>query len=149
VTLKMTSLRPGSEVILFTEKIGNPGEYKDEAVQQYNAAYPLVYDGKITAQGLNNKIGQSKADFTRFTTRHNGGGNLLFADGHVAWFKWTQVQIQASQMPYNVNTSNANQRLYKCDRRREQKISQLVSASGQAALREWIFPLCFQGWHAR
>jgi prepilin-type N-terminal cleavage/methylation domain-containing protein/prepilin-type processing-associated H-X9-DG protein len=107
--LKMSSLRPGSEVILFTEKIANPGEYKDQAVQQYNASYPLVYDGKITAQGLNNKIGQSKADFTRFTTRHNGGGNLLFADGHVALFKWRQAQIQPAQMPYNVNTSNANQ----------------------------------------
>jgi prepilin-type N-terminal cleavage/methylation domain-containing protein/prepilin-type processing-associated H-X9-DG protein len=107
-TLKMSSLRPGCDVVVFTEKLANPGEYKDAAVQEYNAAYPLVYDGKITAQGYNNKFAQSKADYHRFTTRHNGGGNLLFADGHAAWFKWTQVQIQPSQMPYNANTSNAN-----------------------------------------
>jgi prepilin-type N-terminal cleavage/methylation domain-containing protein/prepilin-type processing-associated H-X9-DG protein len=107
-TLKMSSLRPGSEVILFTEKMGNPGEYKDPSVQEYNASYPIVYDGKITSQGYNNKLGQSKADWTRFTTRHRSGGYLLFADGHVNWFKWTDVQVQPSQMPYNANLSNAN-----------------------------------------
>ncbi len=51
-TLKMTSLRPGSEVILFTEKMSNPGEYKDPGVQQYNAAHPLVYDGKYHLAGI-------------------------------------------------------------------------------------------------
>jgi prepilin-type N-terminal cleavage/methylation domain-containing protein/prepilin-type processing-associated H-X9-DG protein len=111
VKLKMSSLRPTSEVIVITEKMSNPGEYKDPAVQQYNAAYPGVYNGKITAQGYVNKLGQSKADFRRFTTRHRGGGFLLFADGHVNWFKWTQVQIQPAEMPggtYNANTSDAN-----------------------------------------
>ncbi len=58
---------------------------------------PLIHwftTESITSQGYNNKLGQSKADWTRFTTRHHGGGDLLFADGHVAWFKWTQVQVQ-------------------------------------------------------
>jgi len=108
-TLKMSSLRPGSEVILMTEKLAYPGEYQDASVQQYNAAYPGVFNGKVIPAGYNSNIGQSKADFRRFTTRHRGGGYLLFADGHVAWFKWPQVQIQPNQMPYNANTSNANQ----------------------------------------
>jgi prepilin-type processing-associated H-X9-DG protein/prepilin-type N-terminal cleavage/methylation domain-containing protein len=32
------------------------------------------------------QIGVGKTTYTNFTGRHNNGGNLLFADGHVAWF---------------------------------------------------------------
>jgi prepilin-type N-terminal cleavage/methylation domain-containing protein/prepilin-type processing-associated H-X9-DG protein len=109
LVLKMSSCRPASEVILMTEKIGNAGEYQDLGVQQYNAANPTVYAGKIISAGYNSKLAQSKADWTRFTTRHRGGGDLLFADGHVAWFKWPQVQYQPSQLPYNAAKSDANQ----------------------------------------
>jgi prepilin-type processing-associated H-X9-DG protein len=66
----------------------------------------------VTSAGYASNIGQSKADWRRFTTRHNKGGNILFADGHVAHFPWTEVQIQASQMPggkYNPSSSDANQ----------------------------------------
>ncbi|MFI5380339.1 MAG: DUF1559 domain-containing protein [Tepidisphaerales bacterium] len=107
--VKLSHANPGSEVVLMTEKITNSGEYIDQSVQDYNAAYPMVYDGKITPQGYDNKLAQSKADFHRFTTRHRSGGHLLFADGHVAWFAWKDVQIQPNQMPYNSNTSDANQ----------------------------------------
>lgn len=109
-TLKMSSLRPAAEVIIFTEKIGNPGEYKDPAVQAYATApsSQLVYNGKITTQGYNNNLGQTKADFRRFTTRHRGGGYLLFADGHVSWYKWAQVQPQGDNLPYIPTRSDAN-----------------------------------------
>jgi prepilin-type N-terminal cleavage/methylation domain-containing protein/prepilin-type processing-associated H-X9-DG protein len=107
--VRLSHANPGSEVVLMTEKITNCGEYTDPSVQGYNAAYPMVYDGKITPQGYDNKLAQSKADFHRFTTRHRSGGHLLFADGHVAWFTWKDVQIQPSQMPYNSNASDANQ----------------------------------------
>ena len=109
LNVKLSHCLPGSEVVLMTEKMTNSGEYTDQAVQDYNAAYPMVYDGKIVPQGYDNKLAQSKADFHRFTTRHRGGGNLLFADGHVEWFTWKDVQIQPNQMPYNANTSDANQ----------------------------------------
>lgn len=107
--VRMSDCRPASEVVVMTEKMSNPGEYRDPEVQNYNALYPGVYDGKITPEGYDNKLGQSKADFHRFTTRHRHGGHLLFADGHVSWFSWQEVQIQPDQMPYNANKSDANQ----------------------------------------
>jgi prepilin-type processing-associated H-X9-DG protein len=113
--LKMSMLRPGSEVVVMTEKLNNPGEYKIEDVQNYNNKYPGAYLGSsgpsISANGYISNIAQSKADWRRFTTRHKKGGNLLFADGHVAHFSWLEAQIQPSQMPggYGKNTSDANQ----------------------------------------
>jgi type II secretory pathway pseudopilin PulG len=107
--IRITDAQPASEVVLMTEKLANPGEYIDPEVQQYNASYPGVYAGQITPQGYDNKLAQSKADFRRFTTRHRHGGFLLFIDGHVSWFAWPQVQIQDDQMPYNPDTSDANQ----------------------------------------
>ncbi len=42
-----------------------------------------VTEGNVTYTG-DNAVG--KTSFTVFTARHNNGGHLLFADGHVAWF---------------------------------------------------------------
>jgi prepilin-type processing-associated H-X9-DG protein len=36
-------------------------------------------------------IGSSHANTSKFSSRHNAGANLMFADGHVAWFKYTYV----------------------------------------------------------
>jgi prepilin-type processing-associated H-X9-DG protein/prepilin-type N-terminal cleavage/methylation domain-containing protein len=107
--LKQTMLRPSSLCVVMVEKLANSGEYQDAAVQKFNSAYPTVYGTKLNSQGLNTKTGQPKSNWTRFTTRHRGGGNILFADGHVAWFSWTDAQIQPSQMPYNATSSDANQ----------------------------------------
>jgi prepilin-type processing-associated H-X9-DG protein/prepilin-type N-terminal cleavage/methylation domain-containing protein len=108
--IKMSTLRPGSEVVIMTEKIVNPGEYQDPGVQRWSNANPSVYinKGNMNSKGSLVNIAQPKADWTRFTARHNGGGNLLFADGHVQWYSWPQVQYPASQLPYTSN-SNANQ----------------------------------------
>jgi prepilin-type N-terminal cleavage/methylation domain-containing protein/prepilin-type processing-associated H-X9-DG protein len=115
--VKMSMLRPSDQVVIMTEKLNNPGEYKIKDVQQYYAKYPGAYNSsstgpEINAQGYSSNIAQSKADWRRFTTRHHGGGDLLFADGHVAWFSWLDAQIQPSQMvggAYAPNTSSANQ----------------------------------------
>ena len=94
-----------------TEKIANAGEYLDVNVQRWNIANPSVYlnTGKINALGCNTNVAQSKADWTRFACRHNHGGNLLYADGHVDFHAWTEVQYPASQLPFNPITSDANQ----------------------------------------
>jgi prepilin-type processing-associated H-X9-DG protein len=111
--IKMSMLRPSSEYVLMIEKINSPGEYKIPAVQNYNNSYKAALNNDVTSAGfVNSNVAQTKADWRRFTTRHNGGGNILFADGHVQWFSWTEVQIQPSEMvggTYNPAVSNANQ----------------------------------------
>jgi len=108
--LNVSQLRPSSACVTMVEKMSNFGEYSVPQVQAWNAANPAVYNGKITTAGLNNNIGQPKSNWKRFTTRHRQGGHLLFADGHVAWFAWTETQLQPGLgLPYNAATSNANQ----------------------------------------
>jgi prepilin-type processing-associated H-X9-DG protein/prepilin-type N-terminal cleavage/methylation domain-containing protein len=107
-SLKMTMLRPSSQVPLMVEKICNCGEYKtDRDVQRWCSTSPgsTVYGpgsadhpGEITSIGFNNNVQQAKADWTRFAARHNGGGNILFADGHVSWFKWSEVQYSPAEI---------------------------------------------------
>jgi prepilin-type N-terminal cleavage/methylation domain-containing protein/prepilin-type processing-associated H-X9-DG protein len=100
-SIKMSSLQPTSEVVVMTEMIANAGEYKDQYVHAYynDPRYAAVHNSGAIANPFNsqgqyaNNVAQAKACWTRFTTRHNHGGNLLFADGHVAWFSWTDVQI--------------------------------------------------------
>jgi prepilin-type N-terminal cleavage/methylation domain-containing protein/prepilin-type processing-associated H-X9-DG protein len=36
-------------------------------------------------------LGSSHANTSKFSSRHNAGANLTFADGHVAWFKYSSV----------------------------------------------------------
>lgn len=81
----MTQCVPSSEVVLMVEKINNASEYMDYTVQNWVMANPSVYynNGKINQNGSNTNVAQSKSDWTRFACRHNHGGNLLFADGHV------------------------------------------------------------------
>jgi prepilin-type N-terminal cleavage/methylation domain-containing protein/prepilin-type processing-associated H-X9-DG protein len=107
--IKMSEIRPTAEIVLMSEKIGNSGEYKDKGVQAWNNANPSVYQsqGKINANGSNTNIAQSKCDWTRFSARHHGGGNILFADGHVTWFAWPEVQYPSSQLPLTP-TSDVN-----------------------------------------
>ena len=97
---KIAQLRPGSECVLLVEKLANPGEYRlpDQANAQPN----------IGPSGYTNNIGQPKANWKRFTTRHRNGGFLLFADGHVAWFGWQQIQPIVNQ--FNPQAIDGNRR---------------------------------------
>ena len=113
--IKLCQCRPSSEVVLMVEKMANYGEYSIPAVQQYAASCAnegKYAPNKITRAGLDNNVGQAKSTYTRFTTRHRGGGYLLFADSHVAWFPWQDTQIPLSHMVggyFNANTTDANQ----------------------------------------
>jgi prepilin-type processing-associated H-X9-DG protein/prepilin-type N-terminal cleavage/methylation domain-containing protein len=97
--IKMSSLVPTSDVVVMDEMIANYGEYKDPTVQAY-ANDPRINSLRtsgaaftVDANGFSSNVAQPKACWTRFTTRHNHGGNILFADGHVSWFSWKDVQI--------------------------------------------------------
>jgi prepilin-type N-terminal cleavage/methylation domain-containing protein len=107
--IKMSTLRYGAETVVMTEKISNYGEYQDPGVQKWSNANPSVYlnTGKISTYGCNENVAQPKSDWTRFAARHHGGGFLLFADGHVKWYAWPDVQYPQSQLPYTTN-SDAN-----------------------------------------
>ena len=117
--LKIDACLPASAVVMMTEKIANFQEYLDSGVQTW--AYqpqhlPIYVNASGSLGPLINKTGylgnvaQPKADWTRFATRHHGGGFLLFADGHVQWYGWSGVQAPESQFsPYNPNTYDANQ----------------------------------------
>ena len=71
--IKLSQLRPGSEAVLFVEKRMQPLE--------------------IPASDPNSDktLGRLKASWIRFTARHRAGGNVAFADGHVAFFTNKEV----------------------------------------------------------
>jgi prepilin-type processing-associated H-X9-DG protein len=61
----------------------------------------------VNSSGFLKDVSQLKAKWNRFTTRHRKGGYLLFADGHVAWFSWLQIQpIQVHNSQGYVTTAN-------------------------------------------
>ena len=107
-SVKISRLRPAALFVLFVEKLAIPGEYRDRAVQKFIAENPALWTGLATTDGFISNIGQPKSNWKRFTTRHNGGGNIGFADGHVSYFKWRDTQIQRDQLPFSA-TSDANQ----------------------------------------
>jgi prepilin-type processing-associated H-X9-DG protein/prepilin-type N-terminal cleavage/methylation domain-containing protein len=114
-SLKITKIKESSLTPLMVEKFSNYREYTDPGVQAWCMANPSVYgnsggaqhQGEITSVGFTSNVQQAKSDWTRFAVCHNGGGNILFADGHVAWFKWPQIQYASSQLPWT-NSSDAN-----------------------------------------
>ena len=96
-TWKLSQLLPSSQTVLMTEKIISAGEYRLPA---------QAASANIGASGFTSNVGQPKACWTRFTTRHRAGGYLLFVDGHVSWYAWAQLQQPT------VNTVNANLKDY-------------------------------------
>jgi prepilin-type processing-associated H-X9-DG protein len=72
--------------------------------------YPADASKNCTdSRGFLGNIGQPKADWTRLATRHRGGGYILFADGHVSWWSWQQVQPVSISQPNSPPITSANQ----------------------------------------
>jgi prepilin-type N-terminal cleavage/methylation domain-containing protein/prepilin-type processing-associated H-X9-DG protein len=82
---KMSRLRPASDVVIVFEKRTNAGE----ATADDDAYYASMGGGagKVTGAFL----GRFKGDWKRLSTRHNQGGFVLFADGHVRQFTLRQA----------------------------------------------------------
>jgi prepilin-type processing-associated H-X9-DG protein len=83
--LPMTKLKPGSEAVFMTEMRHASGELPKWADAYYQSQGGAA--GRISSR----KLDRVKADYQRFTARHREGGNLLFVDGHVAWFSQRDV----------------------------------------------------------
>ena len=75
--MKLSGIRPGSTVVLITEK--------------------RMVSGELPANDANysKNLGQLKAEAKRFTARHRKGGFLGFADGHVGWFNNAELSVPA------------------------------------------------------
>jgi prepilin-type processing-associated H-X9-DG protein/prepilin-type N-terminal cleavage/methylation domain-containing protein len=76
----ISSLRRSTEIPLLVEKMMNPGE---------DPTY------------VNEALGRCKTAWTRFTARHRKGGNILFVDGHVAWFLRKDLYYDAPNIAIN------------------------------------------------
>jgi prepilin-type processing-associated H-X9-DG protein len=48
-------------------------------------------ENKVHPAQDSNNLGQPAAFANRFSARHAGGGNLAYADGHVAWYPGPKV----------------------------------------------------------
>ena len=98
LTWRMSQLQPSSTTVLVTETLTNPGEWLDPTVQKWGALYGTTTAGTKVGKnisptlGCTGAVGEPKACWTRFTTRHRHGGFLCFADGHVGWLAWTDTQ---------------------------------------------------------
>jgi prepilin-type N-terminal cleavage/methylation domain-containing protein/prepilin-type processing-associated H-X9-DG protein len=77
---KISQLKQSSLTVLLVEKMMSPGEIKGIQNNVYNG-------GPFT-----DSLARGKTSYTRFSARHRKGGFLLFADGHVGWFAWYDLQ---------------------------------------------------------
>jgi prepilin-type processing-associated H-X9-DG protein len=100
VTVRMSQLRPAGSVVLMVEKLADGAEYMDPSIVGLCDKYPNTtgknhFLNKTSGPyiGFNNGVAQLKSNWKRFAARHNAGGNILFADGHVAYYKWVDVQL--------------------------------------------------------
>jgi prepilin-type processing-associated H-X9-DG protein/prepilin-type N-terminal cleavage/methylation domain-containing protein len=84
VTLYRSSFSHASEIPLLIEKLMRPKEFD-----------PPFPSG----------VGQAEVSWKEFTTRHNGGGMILFLDGHVSYFKRSEI-INAPHAPDDFNQPN-------------------------------------------
>ena len=86
---KFTMLKPASLVPLVAEKRISPDE--------------LTPINGITDPNHDKSLTQTKVTANRFAARHNRGGNIVFADGHVEW-----LENKALNVPSAVKANNYN-----------------------------------------
>jgi prepilin-type N-terminal cleavage/methylation domain-containing protein len=73
----ITQLMPSDHVAFLIEKRLTPSEMNP--------------GDKVQSPNVTTSLSQIQIDWSRFTTRHRGGGFIFFADGHVGWQGYDQV----------------------------------------------------------
>jgi prepilin-type processing-associated H-X9-DG protein/prepilin-type N-terminal cleavage/methylation domain-containing protein len=89
---KMAQLRPSSLVAIMIEKRTNNGEL-NEPGNGLDAATRNLLLGK--------NLARMKGNWLRFAGRHRGGGNILYADGHVGWMSLKDANTQSRVNNWN------------------------------------------------
>jgi prepilin-type N-terminal cleavage/methylation domain-containing protein/prepilin-type processing-associated H-X9-DG protein len=84
-TGKLSQLQPASEVVTVFEKRTSTSEVTPDD----DACYASMGGGANKL--LRTPVGRLRGDWRRFSSRHNHGGYLLFADGHVDLFSLRDV----------------------------------------------------------
>jgi prepilin-type processing-associated H-X9-DG protein/prepilin-type N-terminal cleavage/methylation domain-containing protein len=120
--IKMSSLRPGQAVPILMDKIMAPGEYAITPIQEMANTYPNTIGASIATNshtgatsekgksgpgelGYTSDISQTLVDVKRLGARHNGGGNILFCDGHVDLVPWIEAQgPNVNNTEYDINS---------------------------------------------
>jgi prepilin-type processing-associated H-X9-DG protein/prepilin-type N-terminal cleavage/methylation domain-containing protein len=93
--IKIAQLKPSSEVVLFMEKRMRVGEATDALNAHYAQYDPRNGGNRLKTRTLN----RLKGDWQRIASRHRGGANLLFADGHVGWFSAKEILTPSTTTP--------------------------------------------------
>jgi prepilin-type processing-associated H-X9-DG protein len=89
---KMAQLRPSSLVPIMMEKRTNNTELKEPG----NGLDPATLNSL-----LGKNLGRMKGNWLRFAGRHRGGGNILYADGHVGWMSLKDANTQSAPNNWN------------------------------------------------
>ena len=89
---KMAQLRPSSFIAIMMEKRTNIFELSEPG----NGLDPAT---RNTLLGKN--FSRMKGNWLRFAGRHRGGGNILFADGHVAWMSLKDANTTGAPNDWN------------------------------------------------
>jgi prepilin-type N-terminal cleavage/methylation domain-containing protein/prepilin-type processing-associated H-X9-DG protein len=99
---------PGS---LLDKRASGSGFIRITQIHQSALTVLLVEKLMSTTEGnvtFNQNIAVGKTSYTVFAGRHNNGGHLLFADGHVAWFSNKELNPPTSGFVLSQGNSSAN-----------------------------------------
>lgn len=93
-----TYMFPLFSVAMNSQLIQSGPTIKLSAIEQRDSARIVLFldnllegEEKVHPAQENNHLGQPGAYANRFSPRHQGGGDLAFADGHVSWFRGKDV----------------------------------------------------------
>ncbi|HEV2693200.1 MAG TPA: prepilin-type N-terminal cleavage/methylation domain-containing protein [Verrucomicrobiae bacterium] len=87
--------------------------FKSTMVQN-PSAYVFMGDGRARSTDLpyygvpTKEVGVQHCWVQQFSARHNVGGNLTFADGHVAYFKYNYVAANGGTKPVDTGVADIN-----------------------------------------
>jgi prepilin-type processing-associated H-X9-DG protein len=105
---KITQIPHPAETCIVFEKRTSMAE-----VTPADDAYYASYSGK-TNQIVGSPVGRFRGDWRRFSSRHDGSGFVLFADGHVSSFKMRDVLTPTTVSGTTYDWNKYNQLIWNC-----------------------------------